>query len=258
MATVFGVAPPPAEMARHRGVFGPLRYPRFFYGPGVHYAWNTHPLTRRAAGDIPVVSFKTWYEQDFVAMLEHTPGNVTEWWACYFHEPEDDITAGRLTANQMNTVYARMRALRDKHPNGKRCKILVILNWWQLTQAHFDWQRLAPAIGHGDAIGVDSYSLRAASAKNMYTTPAALFAPALHISKTTGLPWAAPEFAVAMAADHDKARHAKQVQSHIDYARRHGARWVSWWCHTGGNYAPHLCSDPAYSDARAVWRNAMT
>lgn len=253
-STVFGVAAPGNEQPAHRAVYGNMGFPRFFFAPAKRFGWGLFPLNARQPGDTPVVSWKTWNEQDFVAMLDQA---TVDWWACYFHEPEDDIATGTLTPADHQAVVERMKALRDAHPNGTRCRIITILNWYQATQRGFNWRRLTGSIAASDAVGMDCYSLAADATKNIYTPPADLFGPIVDISTVTGKPWAAPEFAVKMAADNDTARHAAQLQAYINHAKAHNAMWVSYWCNVFGGHQYHLCTNPIYDQALPVWREAM-
>lgn len=256
-ATVIAVTAPADDLPTHRARWGPLHRTRFFFGPGKRFGWARSPLTFLGPGDgEPVVSFKTWFEDDFTAMLSAA---ARPWTAIYSHEPEDDVAAGTLTPAAYAAVWARMRQLRDAHPNGRLCRLVPTLNWYQLTVQHFDWRRLQDGLRYGDAIGVDAYSLKTDAAKNTYTAPAALLGPAETISGALGLPWCAPEFGVVMAADGDPIRHAAAVQAYIARARAGGALWLAWYCSTGGGYfTQHPCTDPAYSAFMGSWRTAMT
>ena len=244
--TVFGVAPPGTELAAHRTVYGRLGYPRFFYGPQKPLGWRTFPLSQRAPGDVPVISVKTWDEAAFRALV--AGASAPEWWFTYHHEPEDEITAGSLTVDALTTVYRRAREILDAAPSSGG-NLLLVCNWYQLWVRGFDAGRFDPILELVDAVGVDSYSLAADAAVNIYTPPGDLFGPAVDIAERAGIPWAVPEFAVKMAADGDGRRHARVVARHAQWLEHHDAAWVSWWCNTAGNYVPHLCSDPLYADS---------
>lgn len=256
--TIFGVSPPGGEHDEHRTRYsGTLGYPRFFYGPGKRYGWNLWPLTNRQAGDIPVVSVKTWNEADFVAMLATGPlERDGGWWFCFAHEPEDEIMADALTVEQMRVVYTRARELIDASSR-KGCQLLLVLNWYQLSQRGFDARRFDPLMELVDAVGVDSYALAEDALRRVYTAPGDLFGPAVAISDRWGLPWCVPEFAVRMASDWDRRRHARMLGRYATWARAHGALWVSYWCNPAGGYTEHICTDPMYSDAFATWRTLV-
>jgi hypothetical protein len=253
--TVFGVAPPGTEMPQHHTVYGTLGYPRFFFGDGKLPGWDLFPLRNLQPGDVPVVSAKTWYPDAFRTMLDDA--TAEDWLFCYIHEPENQFAAGTLTANAYAATWEEIRTIRDEHPRGSRCRLAVIFSWYALAIKHFDWRRLGAAIDCADIVGVDCYAPLGDLNLNVYPSPAVLFGPPIEIAAATGLPWAVPEFGVRIAPDGNKARHAAQVQAYADYARVHGAQWVSLWCNPGGGYMPHWCTDPLYDQALGVWKAAM-
>lgn len=254
--TVFGVAPPGGEHDEHRARYGgTLGYPRFFFGPGKRFGWGVWPLTNRQAGDVPVVSVKTWNEEDFVSMLV-SPQAPDEWWFCYAHEPEDEIVAGAITPSIIAATYARARELINASPR-KGCKLLLILNWYQLSQRAFPVRSLDPVLELVDAVGVDSYALAADASRRIYTPPGDLFGPALEIAERWAIPWCVPEFAVKMASDWSKPRHALMVGRYAHWLARHDALWASYWCNPAGAYTEHICTSPMYSDAFDVWKSLV-
>lgn len=253
--TVFGVAPPGGEMAEHAERFGALGRPRFFFGPGKRFGWGSWPLTKRVKepGCEPVISVKTWNETDFAAMFATRPKDVDGWHFAYRHEPEDDIYRGELTIAEMVRVYARARTLIDGQL-GSGCRLILILNWYQLARrdVHLDmFDSVAELV---DTIGVDCYAPRDWLAQNVYATPGALFGPALDLAERHGLPWAVPEYGLAMAADGNKARHARMLLRHASWLHDHGTEWVSYWCNPAGDYGPHICTDLVYDEAFKIWR----
>lgn len=251
--TIFGVTAPPGELVAHREVYGPLGYPRFFYAPGKPYGWRTWPVSTRAPGEVPVISAKTWDPAAFTALVA---GATAPWWFAYFHEPEDDIVRGALTVEQMAGVYRRAREILDAMPfSGGR--LILILNWHQLSIKGFDSTRFDPLLEYVDAVGVDTYVPAADTSRGVYTTPGDLLGPAVDIAERAGVPWSVPEFGVKLIGS-DSARHARVVGRYADWIEGHGADWVSWWCSLGGDYAPHMCTDPAYSAALDVWRSRMS
>lgn len=256
--TVFGInTPPTAYPAHHLLLGGSLGYVRYFYGPGARVGWKTGPLAHRLPGDVPVISVKSWYAADFAALLDTIPADVPVFRFAIQHEPEDEIGRGSVSPAQIQAWYSQARAIRDQHPNGPQCELVGILSWYALTVNHFDWRRLTGALELCDVVGVDSYALVTDLKKNVYTSPAALFAPALAISLSLGLPWAVPEFGVLVASDLDPVRHADKVEEYAAYAQTHGARWMSWWCNIASDGSSYHLDGPGMGMALSVWHTAV-
>lgn len=242
-------------MAEHVQRFGALGRPRFFFGPGKRFGWRSWPLSQRQSevGSEPVVSVKTWNRDDFAAMIATRPPDVDGWHFAFRHEPEDDIVRGELTVDEMVRAYSQARAMLDSQL-GHGCRLVLILNWFQLARRGFDASAFDPVAELADEIGVDCYSPHDWLKVNTYATPGTLFGPALELAERHGLPWSVPEYGLAMAADGNKARHARMLLRHAGWLHDHGAEWVSYWCNPAGDYGPHICLDPIYDQAFRIWR----
>ncbi len=152
--------PWPAAIARHDGMFGPLKVIRVFF-PGPPRPWTAPELGH---GRPVVVSFKLpprevlagRYDAAMRAWFAAAPRNRPVWWV-YWHEPEDDISAGRFTAADYRAAFARLDALAERASNRMLRTTQVLMDWTLNPRSGRDWRTYYPGARVIDVQAWDQY-----------------------------------------------------------------------------------------------------
>lgn len=150
----------PAAIARHDAMFGPLKVLRIFF-PGAPEPWTAPALDH---GRPVVVSFKLLprdvlagtYDAAMRAWFAAAPRDRSVWWV-YWHEPEDDIQAGRFSAAEYRAAFARLDALADRASNPMLRTTQVLMDWTLDARSGRDWRTFYPGAGVIDVQAWDQY-----------------------------------------------------------------------------------------------------
>jgi len=153
------------------------------------------PSWPTATGGMPlVVSFKILprevlsgaYDLQLKAFFGGTPRKT--YWS-YWHEPENDIEAGRFTAADYRAAWAHVAAI-AKASGKPLVPTLILMGYSTKPSSGRTWTDYYPGPGVVDVLAWDCYARVAGD------TPADVFATARAASVAAGKPWAVAETGV--------------------------------------------------------------
>ena len=191
-------------LAQETSEFGRMSIVRVYY-PGLpkSNAWTTGlPEANHSA---VIVSFKaqptTILSGADDGVLSHffdTAPTGHPIYYSYYHEPEDNIAAGQFTLADYKAAWARVVALANAAHNPDLHSILILMNWDLLKASGRNWKDYLPGGGIISTLGWDAYPVGSATNQNPQLTPPTDFmGPAIAASKSVGLPYGFPEFALS-------------------------------------------------------------
>lgn len=240
------------EMRSQTRLYGKLPLVRLFY-PGMPASWST---IRSVVGRTPlVVSFKAdpstvvsgRLDGQLLRWFRSAPASVRTRWS-YWHEPEDDIAAGRFSAATYRAAWRHLAALSDRAHNPALRSTLILMGWTLTAQSHRNWRNYYPGGAAVDVLGFDCYSLVA----NRYQSPSELFSAADRLALRLGKPWGVAELGSQLIRGDRGAGRAKWLHATARYLRAHRAKFTTYFdSDQSGDYILH---DAA---SRTAWRSIV-
>jgi hypothetical protein len=226
------------------------------YYPGMPESWPG----RAGAVNGPIsVSFKdapsrVLSGQDdafFTNWFASAPRDRQIWWT-YWHEPEDDIEAGKFSAADYRAAWVHLNELADKAGNPDLHSTLILMCWSLNPLSHRNFDDYFPGKATIDVLGWDCYNRSAG--KGTYTAPADVFGPLVAKSNAIGLPFAIGEFGSVLATnDGSGAGRAQWLADCAKYFTSRGAVFVTYFDSViGADY--RLLDTPS----RTMWRQVVT
>jgi hypothetical protein len=150
-------------LARHEALFGPLKVVRIFYTPAQRLPkpWTSPELSH---GRSVVVSFKLLpddvnrgaHDAAMRTWFATAPRDRDVWWV-YWHEPEDDMRAGRFTAAAYRQAFARLDQLADLAGNPRLHTTQVLMDWSLDPRSRRNWRDYYPGAEVIDVQAWDQY-----------------------------------------------------------------------------------------------------
>jgi hypothetical protein len=245
----------PQALSRSNAWYGGMHVVRVYYS-GMPDNWPG----RAGAANAPVsVSFKdapsrVLSGQDdafFTNWFATAPRDRQIWWT-YWHEPEDDIEAGKFTAADYRAAWVHLKQLADEAGNPNLHSTLILMCWSLNPLSHRSFDDYFPGKGTIDVLGWDCYNRSAG--KGTYTAPADVFGPLVAKSDAIGLPFAIGEFGSVLATnDANGAGRAQWLADSAKYFTSHNAVFVTYFDSVIG--ADYRLLDAA---SRSAWRQVVT
>lgn len=246
--------PWPDALAREDALFGPLKVVRIFFpeAQGVPKPWTAAELNHNRA---VVVSFKLLpqrvlagtYDDAMRNWFATAPHDRQVWWV-YWHEPENDIQAGRFTAKDYRAAFAHLDQLADEAHNPMLRTTQVLMDWTLDINSGRNWRDYYPGVDVIDVQAWDQYNYVNDSTCTYQTMEAhETNRPAYQITKAEGNDYAIAE----IGSQNCIAQRPAWLRNVGDWARPR-AVFVTYFHSTiGGDYR---LTDPASQDA---WREVV-
>jgi hypothetical protein len=242
-----------SDLTQETSQFGHMSVIRVYYPglPGAD-AWTTGlPAANNSA---VVVSFKalptTILSGADDASLSHffdTAPTGHPIYYSYYHEPEDNIAAGQFTLADYKAAWAHVVALADAANNPDLHSTLILMEWDLQAASGRNWKDYLPGGGIISTLGWDAYPQGSATNNNPQLTPPADFmGPAIAASKSVGLPYGFPEFALSTATGR-----SGWLTSVGNYLMTSGALFATYW---DGNSEYPMMKLTSAADI-AAWRS---
>ena len=203
---LFGSSAQANDLAQETTDFGHMPIVRVYY-PGLPSAnaWTTGmPAANKSA---VIVSFKALPTailsgQDDTALSHFfdTAPTGNPIYYSYYHEPEDNITAGQFTLSDYKAAWAHVVALADAADNPDLHSTLILQGYDLVPASHRNWKDYLPGGGIISTLGWDAYPVGSAVNHDPKPTPPAQFmGPEIAASKSVGLPFGFAEFGLSTA-----------------------------------------------------------
>lgn len=245
-----------ADLARENREFGRMAIFRTYY-PGLPAAnaWTTGlPAANHSA---VIVSFKALPN----AILSGSDNRVLSHffdsaptghpiYYSYYHEPEDNISAGEFTAAAYRRAWAHIVAIARTARNPSLHATLILKARDLLPGSRWNWKNYLPGGNIISTLGWDAYPVGSADNVNPQPTPPAQFmGRAIAASKRAGLPFGIAEFGLSTPAGR-----AAWMQRVGNYILRSGAIFATLY--DGSPRIPALRMNDRASIA--VWRSFVS
>lgn len=238
-------------LARTETSLGRLEVVRVFY-PGPPAKWPG-----KAEGRSVIVSFKLdpervlagRYDDRMRTWFAATPRDVDVYWV-YWHEPEDDVEGGDMTAGEYRHAFARLNRLAQEAANPRLRSTLVLMSWTLQEESGRDWRDYYPGDDAVDVFAWDVYNRPTLDVD--YRNPADLFDGLRKVSASVGKPWGIAELGSVRVSGDDGTHRAAWLRAAGDYLVRHDAAFVAWFHFSwnGGEDDYRLLDAPSL----AAWR----
>lgn len=191
--TLWGAnASTPAALAAVEKALGRMQVVRYYHQPGEGVGWPREmPLQDRvlvyssklSPRDVAAGTADDAYRGLFAAAPPDRPTYV-----CLWHEPEDDIAAGRFTADDLRAAWARIAPLaRQAGPQIQLTTILMGYSLLSASKRH--WLDYYPGPDLCDVIAWDTYQ----QSPTYPAAPEKLYAAGAAAAQSVGKPWAVAE-----------------------------------------------------------------
>jgi hypothetical protein len=161
------------------------------------------------------------YMRDWFASV---PIGLNVWWTNY-HEPEDEIEAGKFTAAEYRTSFEHLDRLADESANERLQSTVILMSWTARPASGRKWRSYVPNPANIDVLAWDLYNRR----RDVYPDPVALLEAAQHDSETIGKPFAVAELASVLGRRDNGSGRAEWLRAMGDFAAEHDARFVSYY-----------------------------
>jgi hypothetical protein len=233
--------------------FGRMPIVRVYY-PGLPSDNAWHGGLASANHSAVIVSFKalpkTILSGADDAALRHFFGTAPTghpiYWS-YYHEPEDNITAGQFKLADYKAAWAHVVKLANAAHKPNLHSTLILMSWDLVKASHRNWRNYLPGGGIISVLGWDAYPV--GSATNVHpqlTPPGGFMGPAIAASKSVNLPYGFPEF--GLSTSNGRPGWLRTVGKYI---MRSGALFASYF--DGNQQYPTLRLTD--SPSIAVWRS---
>ena len=212
------------------GHYNGLEMLRVFY-PGKPAGW---PGKVNASKRPMVVSFK--FPPNEVAAGTHdaymrnwfatAPRDQDIYWS-FWHEPEDDITAGRITAASYRAAWKRLRSLADQARNDRLTATLVLMGWSLTPASKRSVNDYYPGRDVVQALGWDVYN--PGEEKGQYQDPAVMYRRVVEFSQAQDLPFGIAETGSYLIKGDSGTGRAAWLRSVASFLSSEGALWVAYF-----------------------------
>lgn len=250
---------PAAAVVRLRSQFGSLPVVRVF-APGLPPAhWDDEPtLHALGTGSAVVYSFKAdprqvaagAYDDRVRSFLAGRPAGVSTYVA-YYHEPEDDIESGVMTAADFRAATEHLAPIIRR---SGAMPTTILMQYTLGAASHRDWHDYySPAI---DVLAWDAYNTSARDRVPSYRPVAALVAPVLAVAAETGKAFGWAELgSPCIWTDPTCAGRATWLASLATGLAAAGAHFATYWnrADAGGGFDYSL----ADTASAAAWKGSM-
>lgn len=208
--------------------YGNLDVVRVFY-PGLPDNW---PGRAGAVNRPVVVSFKAppaqvlsgQYDAELLSWFRDAPRDRDIWWA-YFHEPEDDVERGAMTAQQWRQAYRRIAGLAERANNPALHNTIILMCWTSRPGSGRSLDDFFPGRDVVETIGWDCYNKA-----DYYSDPVAMFSSAIAASRSLGVGFGIAELGSKLRAGQgggaDRAQWLRQIGRHLS---DQGAEFVTYF-----------------------------
>jgi hypothetical protein len=198
----------------------------------VYYKRMPKPWPGKAAGRDVIVSFRLdpprvlagEYDDYMRKWFATVPIGVNVYWTNY-HEPEDEIEAGKFTAADYRRAFVHLDGLAKEAQNPRLKSAVILMSWSARPASGRKWRSYVPDPASVDVLAWDVYNRR----RDVYPDPAALLEAAQHDSETIGKPFAIAELASVLARGDKGPGRAAWLRDMGDFVDQHDAEFVLYF-----------------------------
>lgn len=198
----------------------------------VFYRRVPKPWPGKAAGRDVLVSFRLdpsrvlagEYDDYMRKWFASVPIGVNVYWTNY-HEPEDEIEAGKFKAAAFRAAFERLDRLAKEAENPRLKSTVILMSWSARPASGRKWRSYVPDPASIDVLAWDIYNRR----RDVYPDPVALLEAAQHDSETIGKPFAIAELASVLGRGDKGSGRADWLRAMGDFVTEHDAAFVLYY-----------------------------
>jgi hypothetical protein len=198
----------------------------------VYYKRVPKPWPGKAAGRDVIVSFRLDpprvlagdYDAYMRKWFATVPIGVNVYWT-NFHEPEDEIEAGKFNAADYRAAFEHLDGLAKEAQNPRLKSTVILMSWSARPASGRKWRSYVPDPASVDVMAWDIYNRR----RDVYPDPAALLEAAQHDSETLGKPFAIAELASVLGRGDTGSGRAEWLREIGDFVEQHDAAFVLYY-----------------------------
>ena len=216
---------------------------------------------RRDYGDASVlVSFKIEpadvlngsYDDRLRAWFADAPADRVNFWS-YFHEPENDVEAGRFTTDEFRQAWQHIADLAAQSAPRSLKSTLILMCYSLRPASGRVWQDYVPEPATDvDVLAWDCYNH--GSERGEYVRPVRMLHDAVDAAASVGAQWGVAELGSRLAVGDDGSGRAAWLDAIAAYATAQGAAFVTYYdVDRGPNGDFRLSDDPSIS----AWSEAI-
>jgi hypothetical protein len=164
------------------------------------------------------------YDQILRQWFRDAPNKTPVWWT-YWHEPEDDIASGDLSASRYRQAWRHINAIARQTGTPNLHPTLILMAWTAQSGSGRSIRDYYPG-SFIDVIGWDGYNPPGAHG---YASPRRMFAAGAAKSKRFGARFAIPELGSVLVPGDDGSRRASWLVNVAKYAASRNAAFVTYW-----------------------------
>ena len=200
-----------------------------YFEPMIRDVWSGHlGRTRRSSS----VSFTAPpgrvisgdYDGALRQWFRDAPRRYPIWWT-YWHEPEDDIANGAISARNYRRAWRHINAIANQVGGRNLHPTLVLMAWTANPMSGRSVNRYYPG-SFIDVVAWDGYN---PPGWRRYARPAATFGHAVAKSNRLGDRFAIAELGSVLVPGDDGSRRASWLVDVARYSAQHNAAFVSYW-----------------------------
>lgn len=224
-------------LTRERAQFGPLQVIRVYLADGTPLtSWTSSQLNSKVPMQVsfkgdPATVISGTQDAKYLAWFKAAPRDRDIYWT-FFHEPDDNISAGQFTAAQYVAAWRHLKILANEANNPHLLATLSLMNWSIYPESGRTWKDMYPGNDVIDVLAWDLNNL--GSPRGVYEDPAKLLDPVIAASKSVGKPWALAEWGSALLAGDTGAKRAAWMKAMGAYMNTHGALYATYFNSTVG------------------------
>ena len=188
------------------------------------------------------------YDATLRKWFRDAPNKTPIWWT-YWHEPEDDIARGTLSAKRYRQAWRHINAIARQAGTPNLHPTLVLMSW---TGQPASGRRISDYYPGRfiDVIGWDGYNPPGARG---YASPRAMFAACVAKNRRLDARFAIPELGSVLVPGDDGSRRASWLVQVAKYAAARNAAFVTYWDAKIPNENYQLRDLPS----RSAWRHVV-
>ncbi len=241
---------------RSNTTYGGLEVTRVFYR-GRPDPW---PGKTAVGGGPVIVSFKM-PPAEVLAGLHDTylrdwfagaPTDRPIWWS-YFHEPEDNIQRGQITAAEFRAAFAHIDALAESALKANLHSTLILMCWTLEPNSGRNWLNYYPGDLSVDALGWDCYNY--GHHVGRYKPMSEFLWRVPQAAASVGKPWGVAELGSVLISGDDGTNRAQWLREGAAWMRGHANPpiWAAY-------FDKKLSVDYRLMDApsQTAWRDITT
>jgi hypothetical protein len=200
-----------------------------FFEPFIRDTWSGHLGNIRRPVSVSFTAHPRHvlsgaYDGTLRRWFRDAPNKVPVWWT-YWHEPEDDIANGEISAKRYRKAWRHINSIARRAGTANLHPTLVLMAWTAREQSGRSVRTYYP----GDFIDVMSWDGYNPVDNHRYAPPKDIFGAAAARSKRLGNRFAISELGSLVVPGDDGSRRASWLVNVARFAASKDAAFVTYW-----------------------------